>query len=174
MAVASAPGSFATVTISDVVREAGVSRRTFYEHFSSKAECLIALYEQASAEALAFLRNAVNPKLSKPQQIDAAVRAYLGYLAQRPELLPTLFVDILSLGKPGLDARRRVNQRLGRTMIEMLTAREKRPSRITPVLATAIVGGIHELMVQSIENEDFEISSVTKAASTLILALDGV
>ncbi len=40
MAVAVAQKGYAAVTIADIVREASVSRRTFYEHFGSKAECL--------------------------------------------------------------------------------------------------------------------------------------
>ena len=34
---------YAATTIADIVREASVSRRTFYEHFQAKSECLIAL-----------------------------------------------------------------------------------------------------------------------------------
>ena len=45
--------------LDDIVREASVSRRTFYENFSDKSGCLIALYEAASGNALAVLRRAV-------------------------------------------------------------------------------------------------------------------
>ncbi|REM69108.1 TetR/AcrR family transcriptional regulator, partial [Mycobacterium tuberculosis] len=48
MAHAVAAKGYAETTIADIVREAAVSRRTFYEHFSTKTECLIALYETAS------------------------------------------------------------------------------------------------------------------------------
>ena len=51
MAAAVSRKGFADTTIGDIVAEAGVSRRTFYEHFDSKAECLIALYEAASHNA---------------------------------------------------------------------------------------------------------------------------
>ena len=39
---------YADTTIADIVREAGVSRRTFYEHFDGKPAALIALYESAA------------------------------------------------------------------------------------------------------------------------------
>ena len=48
MAHAVAAKGYAETTIADIVREAAVSRRTFYEHFSTKTECLIALYQTAS------------------------------------------------------------------------------------------------------------------------------
>lgn len=42
MARAVAAKGYADTTIADIVREASVSRRTFYENFADKAECLIA------------------------------------------------------------------------------------------------------------------------------------
>jgi AcrR family transcriptional regulator len=61
MAHAVADKGYADTTIADIVREAGVSRRTFYEHFAGKAECLVALYEAASHNALKVLRDAIDP-----------------------------------------------------------------------------------------------------------------
>ena len=52
MARAVAAKGYADTTIADIVREASVSRRTFYENFGDKAECLIALYEVASGLSL--------------------------------------------------------------------------------------------------------------------------
>ena len=60
MARAVAAKGYGDATIADIVREAGVSRRTFYEHFTTKAECLIALYEMASLRGLDVLRKAID------------------------------------------------------------------------------------------------------------------
>src|ERR1700691_626786 len=37
---------FVATTISDLVAGAGVSRRSFYEHFENKEECLLATYDE--------------------------------------------------------------------------------------------------------------------------------
>ena len=55
---------YAATTIADIAAEAGVSKRTFYEHFDSKAECLIALYEAASRQALQVLKGAIDPPIT--------------------------------------------------------------------------------------------------------------
>src|SRR4051794_32939012 len=55
MAKALATKGYADTTIADIVREAAVSRRSFYEHFATKADCLLALYESASEQALVVL-----------------------------------------------------------------------------------------------------------------------
>src|ERR687896_2755529 len=47
---------YAAATIDDIVRGAGVSKKTFYEHFRDKLDCFLAAYEAASDELLARLR----------------------------------------------------------------------------------------------------------------------
>src|SRR5687767_14844110 len=41
---------YAGATIDDIVRRAGVSKKTFYEHFRDKEHCFVAAYESASEE----------------------------------------------------------------------------------------------------------------------------
>jgi AcrR family transcriptional regulator len=112
MAHAVAAKGYAETTIADIVREAAVSRRTFYEHFSTKTECLIALYETASRLALQAVSEAFDPVQPWHAQVEQAMTAYFDYLAQDPVLLRTLFVEILGLGMPGLVVRRRVNDEI--------------------------------------------------------------
>ena len=49
---------YAAATIDDVVRRAGVSKKTFYEHFADKQDCFLAAYEAASEELLERVREA--------------------------------------------------------------------------------------------------------------------
>ena len=154
MAKAVAAKGYGDTTIGDIVREAGVSRRTFYEHFSTKAECLIALYEAASHNALKVLRDAIDPQQDWETQVERALTAYLGGMAQNPVLLRTLFIEILGLGQAGLAARRRVNQEIADFMLRVVNGRagEGRP-RLAPDTAMAIVGGINELILERIEED---------------------
>ncbi len=162
---------YAGVTIADIVREAGVSRRTFYEHFDTKAGCLIALYELASAQALERLRAAVDRAQPWPQQVEQAVSAYLGHLANRPQMLRTLLVDILGLGEPGLAARRRVNRQIARFMLDVVNG-PGGGTGLQPELATAVVGGIHELVLQAIETDpEADLTALVAPASALVRAV---
>ena len=103
---------YADTTIADIVREAGVSRRTFYEQFDDKPSALIALYESASLRGLRVLRESIDPARDWQTQVDQALSAYLGSLAQNPVLLRTLFVEILGLGATGLAAATAASNRL--------------------------------------------------------------
>jgi AcrR family transcriptional regulator len=152
MAHAVAAKGYGDTTIADIVREAGVSRRTFYEHFTTKAECLIALYEAASRTALKVLRESIDPRLEWETKVERALTAYLGCMAQNPVLMRTLFIEILGLGTEGLAARRRVNQEIAEFMLGVVNEGEhRRGSTLSADMAMAVVGGINELILQYIE-----------------------
>lgn len=161
-------------TIADIVREASVSRRTFYEHFADKAECLIALYEAASCTALAELRAVIDPGLDWEAQVQRAMGTYFGVLSRNPLLLRTLFIEILGLGPHGLAVRRRVNQQLADLMLEVVNQRpgeRLRKTPLAPTMAMAVVGGINELVLQAIEQDRAEaLHTLVEPASALLRA----
>lgn len=169
---------YAETTIADLAAEARVSRRTFYEHFDTKAECLIALYEVASNQALRVLRDAIDPTRDWHTQVEQAMGAYLSTLALNPTLLRTLFIAILGLGPEGLQARRRVNQALADFILEVVNGPGTKPPREKPLpsaYATGIVGAINELVLCAIEEDRVEkLPELTHTASQLARAvIDG-
>jgi AcrR family transcriptional regulator len=153
MARAISQRGYAETTLADIVREANVSRRTFYEHFKDKAECLVALYEASNRVALNVLREAIDPKAPWPAQVETALAAYLRQLADNPVLTRTLFVDILNLGIAGQQARRRVFNELAEFIVQVARPSPARRSRLGRDQALALVGAINELVLERLENE---------------------
>jgi len=171
MAHAVAAKGYGDTTIADIVREAAVSRRTFYEHFQDKAQCLMALYEAASHNALKVLREAIDPKHSWQTQVEQALGAYLGAMAANPVLMRTLFIEILGLGAQGLASRRRVNQEIADFMLGVVNAGET-PAPLSPGMAMAVVGGINELVLEYIEQDKVaDLAQLVGPASQLVRAV---
>lgn len=169
MAQAVAANGYADTTIADIVRHASVSRRTFYEHFSTKADCLIALYEAASLGALKVLRDAIDPEQEWQMQAEQAMAAYLGCLSQNPVLMRTLFIEILGLGMEGLAVRRRVNQQIALFMLSVINNKHDGELLLSDEMAMAVVGGINELVLQAIEQDRVsELQSIAKPAIFLL------
>jgi len=178
MAHAAAAKGYAETTIADIVREAGVSRRTFYEHFTTKADCLIALYEAASHNALNVLREAIDPLRDWQDQVETAMSAYFGCLSQNPVLMRTLFIEILGLGPEGLAARRRVNEEIAGFMLMVINGKGRGVSKgrhngpLSPDMAMAVVGGINELVLQAIEGDRVhQLHQLTAPAVRLVRAV---
>ena len=175
MAHAVAAKGYADTTIADIVREAAVSRRTFYEHFTSKAECLVALYEAASKGALRAVSQAFDPAQPWHAQVERTMTAYFDYLAQDPVLLRTLFVEILGLGMPGLKARRRVNDEIA-SFIQLAIngggSQEGPAAHLTSEMAMTVVGGINELVLQAIEQDQAgSLGQLVAPATRLVRAV---
>ncbi|KQU87819.1 TetR family transcriptional regulator [Variovorax sp. Root318D1] len=177
MARAVAAKGYADTTIADIVREAAVSRRTFYEHFTTKAECLVSLYEAASKRALRAVAEAFDPGQPWHRQVEQAMTAYLDYLAQDPVLLRTLFVEILGLGMPGLAARRRVNGEIAsfiQTAINSSTSSDAQgpAAHLTSEMAMTVVGGVNELVLQAIEQDRVgDLRQLVSPATRLVRAV---
>jgi AcrR family transcriptional regulator len=85
----------ARTQLSDIVRHARASRRTFYNHFPDKDSCFVELQDKVSREALAQVAAAIDPDAPPGEQIDQGVDAYLAALAADPALTVTFY-------KPGL------------------------------------------------------------------------
>lgn len=171
MASMAAAKGLAEVTIADVVREAGVSKRTFYEHFESKDACFLALYRAVSMNALKTLSDSVSAGRPWQQQLEQALQAYLSHMAANPELLRTLFIEIHHLGAAGERARRDVMDALAAFMAETLR-RGPGESVIDEGLALAAVGGINELILRAIEQGRVaELPAMTPVASEVVRRL---
>ena len=97
-----------------------------------------------------------------------------GVLARNPVLLRTLFIDILGLGPTGLAARRRANQQLADLMLDVVNNRpgeRKRKAPLQPMMAMAVVGGINEMVLHSIERDRAgQLQELVEPASTLLRA----
>ena len=171
MASVAATQGLAATSIAAVVAEAGVSKRTFYEHFADKDACFLALYRAASASALRTLRESVQAGRPWQDQVEHALGAYLAHLAAGPQLIRMLFVEIHHLGPAGATVRREVMQHLADYMLETINA--DAPA-LTPTMAMAAVGGIHELVLQAIERgEAAQLERLTASASAVVRLLAG-
>ena len=96
-------------------------------------------------------------------QVEQALAAYLGALACNPVLLRTLFLDLPGLGAPGLAARRRAHQAIADFMLKTVND-EHENMALSPDMAVAAVGGIHELVLQAIERD--QVAALTELATS--------
>jgi len=176
MAQALEEQGYPLITIAEVVRLAGVSRRTFYEHFDGKQACFEALYRAASDSALRRLREAIDPAQPWHAQLERALGDYLAHLACGPQLLRSLFVDVHHLGSDGAALRRETMTRLAEFMCETInrqqTAQERTDQLLSTELSMAAVGAINELVLMAIERDEAaQLALLTPVAVDIVRAL---
>jgi AcrR family transcriptional regulator len=154
MAAAVEEKGFAETTIADIARHARVSKRTFYEQFATKQDCLLALYVTSSEGALATIAGSIDPTLGLDAQIAKTAEVYYARMQERPTLLRTLLVEILAAGPKGLEVRREVNRRYAQLLRESVASvRTKGRERysLSEPMAIAVVGGLNELLLLAVE-----------------------
>ncbi|MBL8387536.1 MAG: TetR/AcrR family transcriptional regulator [Hydrogenophaga sp.] len=171
MGVVAGAHGVAGVTIADLVREAGVSKRTFYEHFTSKEDCFLSLYRAVSHVALEELKAAVTSDRPWEEQLEQALSAYLNHLSGSPELLRTLFVEVQHLGEAGAKARRAVMQEVSEFLLATVHG-GKGAADLDASLALAAVGGINELILLAVEQgRAAELPMLTSQAGEVVRRL---
>jgi AcrR family transcriptional regulator len=156
---------YAAATIEDIVRGAGVSKKTFYEHFADKLDCFLAAYEAASDELLEHVRAAQEASGDWVERTRAGIRAYLRWLAAEPALARVFLIEIAAAGPEALERRERVRDRYAERMRE-LQAENSVPDEIFH----AVVAAVDDLVVRRLR-ADKDVRELEPAILELQLAL---
>jgi AcrR family transcriptional regulator len=134
MAAAVAEKGYAGASVADVIARAGVSRKTFYEHFANKEACFLAAYGLGVELLMDAIEDAVAGAEDDPvAAADAGVRAYLATLATRPDFARAYLIEVLAAGPAALEERGRVLERFaGQLRVVAERARRRVPGLPEP------------------------------------------
>ncbi len=162
MAELLAEQGYAGVTVTDVVARARVSKRTFYQHFSDREECLLATYRVVAEGPLHMITQAAESVagqgLSLREAIAGLTGAYLAAMAEHPLLTRAMLTEPGSTGPAGRRARREVLCRFADQLVALAAGVGGRVGAgpLPLALAQALVGGINELVLAAVESADRE------------------
>src|SRR2546423_10680376 len=120
MAEAVAEKGYVGTAVADVIERAGVSRETFYEHFSGKEDCFLAAYD-TGAEALLEVMGAalVGSRAGPEKRLDRVLQAYFDALAAEPAFAHTFLIEVYAVGPRALERRAELQQRFVVTVAEI-------------------------------------------------------
>lgn len=137
--------SYTELSVSDILVAAGASRRTFYEHFDDKLDCLLATYDEAVRAPLEAARAAFAGPDSWPEQIAAALQAIVASLVAEPIATRIWVVESLTVGEPGWHRHERT---LTRIVPYINEGRAAAPEGVwlPPKLAEATVGSVFSIL----------------------------
>ncbi len=135
---------YQAMSVEDVTSTAGVSRRTFYDHFTSKDDAFLAAFDAIGAQLVAHVESAYNSSMGFPEGIIACLRAFLEGVASEPHYADMCIVEALAAGPAAIERRNAVMS----TLAEFLhTGAETVGAVHAPRLtAETIVGGIYEVV----------------------------
>ena len=133
---------YAAATIDDIVRGAGVSKKTFYEHFSDKEDCFLAAYEAAADELFARVREAQAAPGPWLERTRAGISAYLRWLAAEPALARVFLIEVAAAGPRAAERREALRDRYAEQLAELQrNARDELPGLPEPPVGDLPGGG---------------------------------
>lgn len=143
---------FVATTISDLVANAGVSRRSFYEHFQNKEECLLATYDALIERLTARIVQAYDPEEEWTNQIEAIVRALFEASSDRPDAARLISVEMGAAGPVGIERWARNAEQLARFFVYVFE-QAPGPGAVPEPVARAIVGGLRTILYSRLRHE---------------------
>lgn len=150
-----AKGGMGAATVSRIVKQAGVSRRTFYELFSGSEDCFLAVFDDIAERArkVVIEGGMVAGSSSWREQVRAGLAALLSFFDEEPLSGSFLVVDALGGGPVVLERRTRI---LG-ALTAILSAGGAEVKSVTPpppLAAEGTVGAVLSVIHARMLEED--------------------
>jgi AcrR family transcriptional regulator len=161
------------ITVGDVVRCARTSRRTFYEHFKDKQDCLIALLEEDSDQIAARVAASVNPRSPWQAQVRQAIEAWIGSVQDDPGVRLCWIRVVPSLGdaaRPLLRHTMTVFADLIRTLAQSPELASAGVTPPAPQETIMLLGGLKELIATTVEDGD-DLNGIIDVATDVTIRI---
>jgi len=143
---AAATRGYRETNVQDVIERAGVSRPTFYEHFTNKDDCFLASFDTGARRLQARVTAAAAEGGGWRERLRRALAAVLAFAVAEPQTARTLVVEARAAS--GEAPQRRIELLDGFATCLDATARELLPHHPdrSPLVAAGVVGGIESVL----------------------------
>lgn len=173
LAASIAQRGYRETTVSDIVRHAKTSKRTFYAHFTGKDAALLELLEADNVAMIAGIRAAVDPAADWRVQVQQAVEAYVTAIETNPALTLAWIREFPALGEAVRPVQRQ-GMRLFTDMLVDITSspgfRRAGMQTVSRQTALILLGGLRELTAHTLEDGE-DIRGITETAVAAGVAL---
>jgi AcrR family transcriptional regulator len=135
--------------INDIVRNARVSKRTFYECFADKESCFVELIEEWTRTLIGVAQEALDPEAPWEEQVDVTVDAYLAAIDDDPALEVTITRELPAMGERGMATHEEDINRIARFLMETTQGPAMRRAGVEQIsfdAAVMLIAGIAELL----------------------------
>ncbi len=157
---------YADASVTRTIVHAGVSRPTFYDYFTDKDDCFLAIQRETSEQLVDHVARALDG--SDPSRaVQTGALAIIAFAETDPDAARFLMEEAIAGGQRALEERKRTIAQI-KTMIER--ARSKAPaSTPTPDLPIgALIGGLHWLLAPVLRRGELDLSALAQDVETWI------
>jgi AcrR family transcriptional regulator len=154
---AAAELGYLETNVQDVIDRAGVSRPTFYEHFSNKEDCFLAAFDTSATRLSKKVEAAVRSGGDVwRDRVRLGLEAVLRFAMHEPDTARTMVVEARAASEAAVRRRVELLDEFARCLDEQ--ARKLLPAAPpqTPVTASGIVGGVESLLYSRLCKHEYD------------------
>jgi AcrR family transcriptional regulator len=142
---------YASTTVSDVIAQAGVSRKAFYQHFANRRECFLAAYDKIVAEGRHEIARAYGSAEGVPERATAAIEKVFERAIQNPGNLRFVLIEARVVGQAGIERRERLMSEYEGLLRDLLGL-SAGPGTVPNPILRGIVGGLNGVLYAHLQN----------------------
>jgi AcrR family transcriptional regulator len=140
---------YAETSVGDVLAQAGVSRRTFYDLFDDKQDCFLAAYDAVIARMMHEVAKQYARPGSWPDKVRAALAAFLAFFGYEQDLVRTAMVEVRAAGPQALK-HYEAAERAFIPFLEEGRAQSPYRDRLPANISQAVIGGVTSRLYQRV------------------------
>ena len=157
MLMAASALGYRETNVQDVIDRAGVSRPTFYEHFSNKEDCFLAAFDVTAAR----LRERIATASEKGgdnwrNRLRFGLETLLHFVATEPEAARTLIVEARAASPKAVLRRDDLLDHFATCIETQVREHLPDPPSYSPITAAGIVGGVEALLYSRLNRGELD------------------
>ncbi|MEX0972176.1 MAG: helix-turn-helix domain-containing protein [Solirubrobacterales bacterium] len=141
--------------ISDIVKRAGVARKTLYDNFEGKEEVFLAAFDAARDEVMRRVEEGsadADGDGDWQQRVEGGLAAFLGYVAEQPTVARMCMIEALSATP---ETTKRYEDAL-EAFVALTRRALPEDERLPETIAETLVGGVAWIVYQQIRRGEAE------------------
>jgi AcrR family transcriptional regulator len=155
MAELTAEQGYDATKIADIVRRAGVARKTLYDNFDGKEEVFLGAFDSAVEEVATQIDEACEAAGEEwVDRVTAGLGAFLGYVAEKPAIARMCLVEAMSATPASAERYDAAMERL----VELLRRNAPAGSGLPETTEETLVGGVAWILHQQIRRGKAELA----------------
>jgi AcrR family transcriptional regulator len=156
---------YAATSVADIIALAGVSRRTFYEHFDGKEACFLASYDTGAQAIYEAMLASAQDREGWEERLDAVFGTWLAFLDADLAFTRAYMIEFWAAGDAARErwkVRRDRTAGLLRTLHEQARAEDPAIVPVSDTIVAAVVGGVNRVVISHVLEDTGEPLSALK------------